>query len=62
MDERWQRVAVRTAAYERYAHAYAEKPDDREWLRPLVGSFAALLSPGALVLDLGCASGRETVE
>lgn len=62
MDERWRRVASTTAAYERYADAYADKPDDREWLLPLVGSFAALLRPGSLVLDLGCASGRETVE
>jgi SAM-dependent methyltransferase len=28
----------------------------------LVDSFAALLRPGSLILDLGCASGRETVE
>ena len=62
MDERWQRVRATTTAYERFAHDYADKPDDRRWLQPLVESFAALLDPGALVLDLGCASGRETVE
>jgi SAM-dependent methyltransferase len=62
MDERWQRVQATTLAYERYANDYAEKPDDRRWLQPLVDSFAKLLTPGSLVLDLGCASGRETVE
>ncbi|MGE0541608.1 MAG: class I SAM-dependent methyltransferase [Dehalococcoidia bacterium] len=62
MDERWQRVQTTISAYERYATDFAEKPDDRRWLRPLVDSFSALLSPRSLVLDLGCASGRETVE
>jgi ubiquinone/menaquinone biosynthesis C-methylase UbiE len=62
MDERCQRVQATTSAYEQYATDYADKPDDRRWMQPLVDSFAELLSPGALVLDLGCASGRETVE
>jgi SAM-dependent methyltransferase len=62
MDERWQRIDATTSAYARYANAYADKPDDRRWLQPLVDSFAALLNRGAVVLDLGCASGRETVE
>lgn len=62
MDERWQRVHATTSAYERYATDFADKPDDRRWLLPLVDSFAALLTTGSLVLDLGCASGRESVE
>jgi SAM-dependent methyltransferase len=62
LDQRWQRIEATTSAYERYATDFADKPDDRRWLQPLVDSFAALLSPDALVLDLGCASGRETVE
>ena len=62
MDERLGRMTPTIAAYERFAGAYADKPDDRAWLTPLVRRFAALLPAGALVLDLGCASGRETVE
>src|SRR5262245_22892608 len=62
MDERWQRVMATTSAYARFASDYADKPDDRRWLQPFVDSFTALLAPGSLVLDLGCASGRETVE
>jgi len=55
-------LAPTIAAYERDALAYADKPDDRAWLIPLVERFASLLNNGDLVLDLGCASGRETVE
>lgn len=62
IDERRDRLTVTTTSYELFAGAYADKPDDRAWLTPLVRRFAALLPPGALVLDLGCASGRETVE
>ncbi|MGH2587872.1 MAG: class I SAM-dependent methyltransferase [Dehalococcoidia bacterium] len=61
MNDR-EHLAPTIAAYERDALAYADKPDDRAWLIPLVERFASLLEAGALVLDLGCASGRETVE
>jgi SAM-dependent methyltransferase len=39
---------------ERYAAATIAAP-----MHPLVGTFAGKLSPGALVLDLGCGSGRD---
>ncbi len=44
------------------AQRLADRPDDRAWVRPLVTAFRALLNDGDLVVDLGCASGRETVE
>lgn len=51
-----------TAAYERFADEYARGKDDREWLRPLIARLQQLLPPRALVADLGCGPGRETVE
>lgn len=60
-DERSQREETHRA-YAAGARRYADRPDDREWVRPLVATFVSLLERGGLVADLGCASGRETVE
>jgi ubiquinone/menaquinone biosynthesis C-methylase UbiE len=49
-------------AYALGARRFADRDDDRQWLRPLVAAFRSYLHDGALVADLGCASGRETVE
>jgi SAM-dependent methyltransferase len=56
------KVARTAAAYELGALRFANRADDREWVRPLIARFREFLSDGALVADLGCASGRETVE
>jgi SAM-dependent methyltransferase len=60
--DRSEQVRLTVDAYSVAAQNFADKPDDRAWLQPLVAMFAEALPPGALVADLGCASGRETVE
>ena len=51
-----------TIAYEQSARAYEPGKDDRSWLGPLIARLRHFLAPPALVLDLGCGPGRETVE
>jgi ubiquinone/menaquinone biosynthesis C-methylase UbiE len=55
-------VRANASAYALGAQRFADREDDREWVRPLVATFRSYLVEGALVADLGCASGRETVE
>lgn len=49
-------------AYELGAQRFADRPDDRAWVLPLIARFRSFLQPDDLIVDLGCASGRETVE
>lgn len=62
MSSRLERTLRTLAAYEANAGEFADTPDDRAWLLSLIARFRGNLHAAALVADLGCASGRETVE
>jgi SAM-dependent methyltransferase len=63
MDESYAAVAGKIRArYNQFAREFAFKEDDRAWVRPLIQRFRDVVPEPGLVLDLGCAGGRETVE
>jgi SAM-dependent methyltransferase len=63
MNEKYADIArVVRSRYNAHARAFAFKDDDRAWLRPLIERFREVVPARGLVLDLGCAGGRETVE
>lgn len=63
MDESYTDIAGKIRArYTQFAKAFAYKEDSREWVRPLLQRFSDVVADGRLVLDLGCAGGRKTVE
>jgi ubiquinone/menaquinone biosynthesis C-methylase UbiE len=46
--------------YRRIAAAYAQAQQNREPMNAQLDQFAALLPPGAVVLDVGCGPGMDT--
>ena len=63
MNESYTDIARKVRArYNRFAGEFAFKDDDRAWVRPLIQRFSDVVPYPRLVLDLGCAGGRETVE
>jgi SAM-dependent methyltransferase len=63
MGESYTDVARKIRArYNQFAQEFAFKEDSREWVRPLIQRFSDVVPYPRLVLDLGCAGGRETVE